>query len=1277
MANVNKQSAINTFTKGMNKDLDLSVLPKEAYLHAQNFRLVTNEGSSTTALETIEGNSLLSSALPSGYTAIGSTTLRDEVIIFATNNTYSRIYLATLSSTNTFILTLLYDDSTTSDGSRLNFSTSNLIRAIGRYESPNIKKVYWTDNTNRIRFVNYAGGIVTIGSYLVSQFDIIPNYTRSSIEIDSLSSGSLKSGAVQYAYQLYNLNGASSFYSTTTNLIPLSNSLQTGSDASFNGSDQGTNSGKSVLFHINNVDTTFNRIRIVRLQHNTLVDLPEITIIEETVVTGTSMSFIDNGTQSLGTITSEEFNFSNYDFICKELETKNNILFAANITENNWDINYDARAFRYNSFGDGYITAEDGVSEQIAFTYSDLSGASPQYYYNGSATPTLGVPPETHDNFNTVNLSENPTTFFSHIYQGNGITLGGQGRNVLYSFSTESFGASSGLGGGNVVNNTNFTGITNSLTISEKVSHMRDEIYSYGVVLYNNKGQKSYVKWIGDIRFPSTANSTIYNTTGGRSIHNLYIQFTLNNLPTDCIAIQIVRCERTSQDRTVVAQGLLGATRETSTWYTASVAPVTIKEYGLGVQAKGTWTSNLNKTLLEFISPEISFGNNMEYSAGDKLEISSFTGFDNFWSKGQNTTAAFVNSAANVHIYDNSEVNITVLTLSGTGQITGTSSITINDFKIANFSNNPPAGNTDPIVSTMETTVNSISYENYIRAYGDNSVQGAHGTCGIISIPSAIVTTTTDTLGVRYFIANYKRYIKPYGGASYEARTRRTYLPVSDVFDVVAGSSTVLITKGDTFISWFEYQRVMVSGLDGQNAKSESMCQVVRFPVESSINTRWQSNTSFTQAYSNESNIPINLNAAIIQENAGAYSKVTSTITANYTQDKDLYSYNSVYSKQNNITGFYPKPIDITSNVVYDSRVIASEVKINGEEEDSWTKFKLLNFIDVDSKYGPISSLKTDNNNLLFWQSKGFGVLSVNVRSLISDNNTTALILGTGGVLDRYDYISTEAGNISQFGIISGKAGIYWFDSYNKTFYKYGQGVEPLSKIKGIQSYVNTFANKETICTGLHDTKFTENIFTLNNGTTKTTIAYNEIIDAFTSFYSYTPSIYIGLFDGRYITQNNAESLYLHNNGIVSEFYGNTDSSYITFVSNDNYQHTKIFDSLNYKTKVTSGDIELFVQTFNTFKVYNSKQNTGITSLNTSNTIKREGSFNVAIPRNAVNSNIETNVDILNPANLNTSRLFRERIRDKYSIITLTYDNTDGYKLSVPYVITNYRISYR
>jgi len=72
--------------------------------------------------------------------------------------------------------------------------------------------------------------------------------------------------------------------------------------------------------------------------------------------------------------------------------------------------------------------------------------------------------------------------------------------------------------------------------------------------------------------------------------------------------------------------------------------------------------------------------------------------------------------------------------------------------------------------------------------------------------------------------------------------------------------------------------------------------------------------------------------------------------------------------------------------------------------------FKTTDFIDVDTQYGPITALQTFKNKLIFWQEEATGVLSVNERSIVQDINKTNIVLGTGGILDRYDYFTTVFG---------------------------------------------------------------------------------------------------------------------------------------------------------------------------------------------------------------------------------------------------------------------------
>jgi hypothetical protein len=96
----------------------------------------------------------------------------------------------------------------------------------------------------------------------------------------------------------------------------------------------------------------------------------------------------------------------------------------------------------------------------------------------------------------------------------------------------------------------------------------RNEIYRYGIVLYDKYCQASPVKWIADIRTPNVteegfelmSSNTIVN--GKRYelvIRNLGIQFMVKSLPEDCTGYQIVRCARHESDISTISQGVLSS----------------------------------------------------------------------------------------------------------------------------------------------------------------------------------------------------------------------------------------------------------------------------------------------------------------------------------------------------------------------------------------------------------------------------------------------------------------------------------------------------------------------------------------------------------------------------------------------------------------------------------------------------------------------------------------------------------------------------------------------
>jgi len=91
----------------------------------------------------------------------------------------------------------------------------------------------------------------------------------------------------------------------------------------------------------------------------------------------------------------------------------------------------------------------------------------------------------------------------------------------------------------------------------------RGELYRFGIIFTDNLGNKSRVKWITDIRVPDLQvvgfNTFEYggvNTELG--INSLGVEFTLHDLDKyDIAQYEIVRCNRTSNDISVVSQGVI------------------------------------------------------------------------------------------------------------------------------------------------------------------------------------------------------------------------------------------------------------------------------------------------------------------------------------------------------------------------------------------------------------------------------------------------------------------------------------------------------------------------------------------------------------------------------------------------------------------------------------------------------------------------------------------------------------------------------------------------
>ena len=491
-------------------------------------------------------------------------------------------------------------------------------------------------------------------------------------------------------------------------------------------------------------------------------------------------------------------------------------------------------------------------------------------------------------------------------------------------------------------------------------------------------------------------------------------------------------------------------------------------------------------------------------------------------------------------------------------------------------------------------------------------------------------------------------------------------------------------------------------------------------------------------------------------------------------------------SRQNDAVTFLT--LSSFSNVTdeWDNRIWASEAKTNGEPLDSWTTFKVNDIMDVDGNLGPINKLETFNDDVYYFQDKGFGKAIINPNPVIQGSDDITLALGTGKVLHDFKYISTNVGTKHQWSVFTSPNAIYWFDILQKKPYTYtrphakGGGTREMSDVKGMHSFfmdnvdnyllakdspslrtgirgAYDFLNNEALFTFLNSkttygdtaasyTEFastlvggampegslveydvsknilddsgntiatvnvkeshdviqtynisaTELIPTANRTTaflrkrptylqSDFTMAFSEPAAAWTTFYDFSPSIYINT-KARLVTPNAnySKRMHLHNEGAYNKFYGDGFNSVLEILTNTAPDQTKVYDNVTWYTNAKSKSGargKTFDQiTFGSYYCYNDYQHSGIITLDPTVTPevlrKVEREWQAPIPRNIV-TQTGTDIDILNPANWDAARTFNDRMRDKYLIQHFEYDGTQSDQFVINYINTYVRTSDR
>lgn len=548
---------------------------------------------------------------------IGHTFILDDIYLFTadqgtnpvndSNTGLGAIWkLSYNESTKVTTLTLIYSQ-------WLDFNENYPIApsaATGRYESDPIQRIYWSDFYNKVRTINTADPqLMALNPKLTS---VIPSVGFDIPILNEIIGGSLPVGTYELCYRLKQSLGAVSNYSSLSNFVHLIN-VSPSTFLGYEGVYSGGSSGNGIRWTISNIDTKFDRIEYVLLHRTSKTDIAKVYIVSEDNIPNTGTVNLDVTSLPDDEITLDEFLALNSTFThTKTVDTKDNRLFWGNVKVKQGSLGtWDARAFR--------ALTSNAVSTDIQLTNNGTNSAH-------TLAQAIALP-ETSDTINEYYTNTGAFSTNACYFKPNtaGGILGGKGANISYEFGTysielntlnrtensdDSYNIYTDLPFRECENiNPSFSfasydlirtvgddspnqiypirgngSMKNPYRTSVIKGFQHEEIYRFGIQLFDLEGLPLFTKWIGDIKMPTFGdlNNNPDSHASGMGIADfrlsylngsgtqaaiygqiLYIKFTVDvtALADTCSGYKIVRMERLQDsDKTILGCGLITPT---------------------------------------------------------------------------------------------------------------------------------------------------------------------------------------------------------------------------------------------------------------------------------------------------------------------------------------------------------------------------------------------------------------------------------------------------------------------------------------------------------------------------------------------------------------------------------------------------------------------------------------------------------------------------------------------------------------------------------------------
>lgn len=302
-----------------------------------------------------------------------------------------------------------------------------------------------------------------------------------------------------------------------------------------------------------------------------------------------------------------------------------------------------------------------------------------------------------------------------------------------------------------------------------------------------------------------------------------------------------------------------------------------------------------------------------------------------------------------------------------------------------------------------------------------------------------------------------------YGGYSLNSLETNKFIPASPIISI--NNLNPIVYGGDIFVSLTSATTELIEFntdfYQGNDLYRKTSVKTIIYPVESVMNLDLKHGADL------QTGVKYDFDGQIHETLRQEVNNVETT----YGKVLSMYAYNSVYSQEKDDLGFFIQPQNLVASGANDLRAYLSNVKINEEVIDSWTKFGANNFYDIDD-YGPINKILNWKDSVFFIQDKGVGTYTINRAAVTTTVDGVPTQLGTGLGFGKHVYHSKVHGSIHQWAVDATEMGIYFFDAFHKKIFTIQSPSEgsplslPISEVKGMHSWLQSlpsgvFSRKE------------------------------------------------------------------------------------------------------------------------------------------------------------------------------------------------------------------------